>query len=532
MCYGWEMGSGLIWTSIWALCYGIGFLLLSILTIVFYRLFLHPLSRIPGPRLAAVSNIWHAYHARNGRMFELGRTLHQKYGEVVRVGPNELWFNSPDAFDKIYSSTKGFEKTDFYLATSLNTPKIDCFLRPHFVDSLDLLSERDMKRYRLQRRLIGRVYQTANVAKFEAAVDDVIKQAIARLEALDGAEIDLKEWMHIIAVECLGASVISWSPGLLKAGTDWGSSAHSYLGWRRKSVMGLFPTLTKLTMRSNLFEWIFRDVWDLKYVATPNFRSFFPDVGKRISRRIKTNLKPNAPKDNRADLLADLIQLHRDKPDFAENYLRKMAVTNFGAGHETMASTLTSIFTMIGTHDDVQKRVKQEIRDAMDALSYAGTSQLQYTRAAIREAMRLHPVLSMSLPRRVPDMGSHIHGYFIPGGTTVGCNPVALHRNANVVIGPDPDAYNPDRWLGGKTFDIRLMDRYSLNWGGGPRTCPGKNLAEMVVYKVVSALFERFDVEVATPPEIGQPSYFLSMMTGVKARFLSVTPQTAGKECL
>ncbi|KAK0766295.1 hypothetical protein N5P37_000016 [Trichoderma harzianum] len=526
------MGSGLIWASIWALCYGIGLLLLSISTIVFYRLFLHPLSRSPGPRLAAVSNIWHAYHARNGRMFELGRTLHQKYGEVVRVGPNELWFNSPEAFDKIYSSTKGFEKTDFYLATSLNTPKIDCFLRPHFVDSLDLLSERDMKRYRLQRRLIGRVYQTANVAKFEAAVDDVIKQAIARLETLDGAEIDLKEWMHIIAVECLGASVISWSPGLLKAGTDWGSSAHSYLGWRRKSVMGLFPTLTKLTMRSNLFEWIFRDVWDLKYVATPNFRSFFPDVGKRISRRIKSTLKPNAPKDNRADLLADLIQLHKDKPDFTESYLRKMAVTNFGAGHETMASTLTSIFTMIGTNDGVQKRVKQEIRDAVDSLSYVGTNQLQYTRAAIREAMRLHPVLSMSLPRRVPDMGSHIHGYFIPGGTTVGCNPVALHRNANVVIGPDPDAYNPDRWLGGEIFDIRLMDRYSLNWGGGPRTCPGKNLAEMVVYKVVSALFERFDVEVATPPEIGQPSYFLSMMTGVKARFLSVAPQTAGKDCL
>jgi cytochrome P450 len=162
------------------------------------------------------------------------------------------------------------------VATSLNWPKIDAFLRPHFADGLDLLSERDMKRYRLQRRLIGRVYQTANVVKFEAAVDDVIKQVIARLEALNGAEIDLKEWMHIIAVECLGASVLSWSPGLLKAGTDWGSSAHSYLGWRRKSVMGLFPTLTKLTLRSNLFEWIFRDLWNLKYVAPPGFRTFFP----------------------------------------------------------------------------------------------------------------------------------------------------------------------------------------------------------------------------------------------------------------
>ncbi|PTB68156.1 cytochrome P450 [Trichoderma citrinoviride] len=514
-----EVGSWLIWTPLWALGYGLGVLLLSITTIVLYRLFLHPLARIPGPKLAAISNIWHAYHARSGRMFELGKRLHREYGEVVRVGPNELCLKG---------STKGFEKTDFYLATSLNTPKIDACLRPHFADSLDLLSERDMKRYRLQRRLIGRVYQTANVVKFEAAVDDVIKQVIARLEALNGAEIDLKEWMHIIAVECLGASVLSWSPGLLKAGTDWGSSAHSYLGWRRKSVMGLFPTLTKLTFRSNSLEWIFRDVWNLKYPASSKFRSFFPDVGKRISRRMSA-LKPNAPKDNRADLMADLIQLHKDKPDFTVNYLRKMAMTNFGAGHETLASTLTSIFTMVGTHDDVQRRVRQEIRSATDASSYAGTLQLQYLRAAAREAMRLHPVLSMSLPRRVPDAGLHVHGYFIPGGTTVGCNPVALHRNADVVTGSDPEAYDPDRWLGGESSGTRLMERYSLNWGGGPRICPGKNLAEMVVYKVISALFERFNVEVSVPPEVGQPSYFLSMITGVKARFLSVAPQPAGE---
>lgn len=73
------------------------------IALVFYRIFLHPLSQIPGPRLAAVSNIWHAYHARNGRMFELGKTLHKRYGAVVRVGPNEVWFDSKEAFRIIYS---------------------------------------------------------------------------------------------------------------------------------------------------------------------------------------------------------------------------------------------------------------------------------------------------------------------------------------------------------------------------------------------------------------------------------------------
>lgn len=83
-------------------------LLISLVTsIVLYRLFLHPLANIPGPKLAAISNVWYAYHARNGRMLHLGKTLHQIYGPMVRVGPNEVWFNSKEAFSKIYSEWRG-----------------------------------------------------------------------------------------------------------------------------------------------------------------------------------------------------------------------------------------------------------------------------------------------------------------------------------------------------------------------------------------------------------------------------------------
>ena len=34
-----------------------------------------------------------------------------------------------------------------------------------------------MRRYRLQRRLIGQVYQSANLRKFESVIDDVLDQA-------------------------------------------------------------------------------------------------------------------------------------------------------------------------------------------------------------------------------------------------------------------------------------------------------------------------------------------------------------------
>jgi hypothetical protein len=79
-------------------------LLLSIIcSIAIYRLYFHPLSSVPGPRLAAISNIWYAYQVRSGRMLGLGKTLHEAYGPAVRVGPNEVWLNSKAAFSQIYS---------------------------------------------------------------------------------------------------------------------------------------------------------------------------------------------------------------------------------------------------------------------------------------------------------------------------------------------------------------------------------------------------------------------------------------------
>lgn len=92
-------GVGTILTaSLWTVG-GITALLVIVAT---YRLIFHPLSRVPGPKLAALSNIWLARHVRDGRMLELGKTIHKRYGPAVRVGPNEVWFHSREAFKSIY----------------------------------------------------------------------------------------------------------------------------------------------------------------------------------------------------------------------------------------------------------------------------------------------------------------------------------------------------------------------------------------------------------------------------------------------
>lgn len=234
---------------------------------------------------------------------------------------------------------------------------------------------------------------------------------------------------------------------------------------------------------------------------------------------MKAALRSRPPKDERKDIVADLIQLHKDRPEFNEQYLRRMAITNLGAGHETMTSTLVSVLAMIGTHHEVQERIAGELRHVPDPLTYDASSvRLEFTQACIKEAQRLHPVIGMSLPRSVPAGGMEINGLCVPVGTTVGCNPVSLHRNPEI-FGRDAELYHPNRWLKDEKH-TRDMERYNLIYGGGARTCPGRYLAEMLVFKIVLAVLRHFEIKVTMPPEEETSYYFMAMLTGAQVRFV------------
>lgn len=193
-------------------------------------------------------------------------------------------------------------------------------------------------------------------------------------------------------------------------------------------------------------------------------------------------------------------------------------MTNFGAGHETTTSALTASIAMIASHPKSKELVFEELESVARPVGLDNSSTLTYTQACIKEAQRLHPVIGMSLPRRVPAGGLRIHGHYFPAGTTVGCNPVSLHRNPDI-FGPDAEAFNPDRWLDAD-LDAKAMKRYNLTWGGGARTCPGRHLAELILYKVVPTLVKEFEIQVDIPPEEDMPFYFMAMLSGVKARFV------------
>jgi hypothetical protein len=79
------------------------------------------LSVFPGPPLAAISKLWYSINlaAPGLSMYTLG-DLHDRYGDIVRVGPNELSIRNVDAVPSILGSKGRLDKGPFY--DSLRSP--------------------------------------------------------------------------------------------------------------------------------------------------------------------------------------------------------------------------------------------------------------------------------------------------------------------------------------------------------------------------------------------------------------------------
>lgn len=69
---------------------------------------------IPGPFVASFSNLWKVHTVHRGDMPARNIALHERYGPVVRIGPNDVSFASPEALKAIYTARPTFAKARIY----------------------------------------------------------------------------------------------------------------------------------------------------------------------------------------------------------------------------------------------------------------------------------------------------------------------------------------------------------------------------------------------------------------------------------
>lgn len=236
------------------------------------------------------------------------------------------------------------------------------------------------------------------------------------------------------------------------------------------------------------------------------------ELSKAQGNILPTSERESTPKKKPTlDLLSKFLAAQENRPEFmTDTLVQTMAVSMAFAGSETTAISLGAVFYYLLRTPTALRRLRAELDAAGRAGAFADcttglvtwheSQKLPYLDACIKEAFRLHPAAGLPMERIVPAQGVDIAGHFVPGGTIVGCSAWVLHRNKDI-FGDDVDVYRPERWLVDETRDrdqeearIKEMTGMMLQFGMGSRTCIGKNISLLEIYKLVPSVLRRFEV--------------------------------------
>lgn len=103
--------------NLWKLAAAFGAYLLWRLFHSYWRL-----RHIPGPFWASLSDIPRTLWVLTGHAQVIHRKLHDKYGPLIRIGPNMISVDEPDAIPTIYTTKPGTIKVRPRLLTIKTRP--------------------------------------------------------------------------------------------------------------------------------------------------------------------------------------------------------------------------------------------------------------------------------------------------------------------------------------------------------------------------------------------------------------------------
>ncbi|KAH8666577.1 cytochrome P450 [Xylariales sp. PMI_506] len=458
-----------------------------------------PLRKYPGPYLAKWTNWWRFALVRSGEYhFEI-KKLHDKYGPILRIGPNLLDLDFPELAKTIYGTDGKWRKTEFY---HNNSTIINGKITYH------LFSETNQVNHALMKRPIVKYYSQGSVLALEPLMDAVIRDFCQHLETRfinneTRVDCDLGEWIAFYSWDMNGAASFSQRFGYMDKGFDYDhtiSIADKALDYF--AAVGQMPVLDFLLDKNPIMR-----------IGPPNLGNVTRIASEHMTARLQgkdKNFDPKVP-----DFLQFFIDAKAAHPEAVdEGVIMGYLLVNLLAGADTTAITIRAIFYYLLKTPTAYRNLEDEIMGAgfKGVAPFHESRALPYLEAVVREAMRLHPGVCFLLERYVPEGGFQLPGGagFVPAGTAVGINAYISGRNP-AVWGGDPDVFRPERWLRGHSPGLegetepayrermRLFAASDLAFGGGSRICIGRSLALMEVYKIVATLVSRYEIELTHP---------------------------------
>ncbi|ALC25080.1 cytochrome P450 hydroxylase [Streptomyces pristinaespiralis ATCC 25486] len=325
------------------------------------------------------------------------------------------------------------------------------------------LANSDEPQHMRHRRLMQPMFYKERLAGYA----EVMSERADRLAGSWTADqkFDVNEVMTTFAIETLAATLFS---------ADIGRSAVDAVRedlpiiLRNMILRALAPQFTD--------SW---PIWKKFDTAAARMRAVIDEV--------ITATRASAPA-GRTDLLSLLLSARDDTGEgLTDEQVRDELTTMLFAGSETVASTLSWALHHLAQHPDVEQQLLAEIDQVVGdgKVTFAHVTQLPSITRVLDEAIRLHGVVT--LMRRTTEPVS-IGGYELPAETEVLMSLYALHRNPDLY--PDPDRFDPDRWL---PEQVAARPReHVVPFGAGNRKCIGDRYAWMEATIALATILPRW----------------------------------------
>lgn len=228
--------------------------------------------------------------------------------------------------------------------------------------------------------------------------------------------------------------------------------------------------------------------------------------------------------DEGEDFVDVLLRVQRQEDlevPITDDNLKALVMDMFVAGTDTTSSTLEWVMTELARHPLAMKMVQEEVRRVASkggggkgggGVEERHLQELHYMKAAIKEAMRIHPPVPLLVPRESME-SCKLDGHYIPARTRVLINTYRIGRDPE--SWDDPLEFRPERFLN-TDIDFKGQDFRFLPFGGGRRGCPGFSFGLATVEFALARLLYHFDWEL--PPGVESDTMDMSETFGLATR--------------
>ncbi|KAF2034339.1 cytochrome P450 [Setomelanomma holmii] len=446
-----------------------------------YRVYFHPLSRFPGPKLSAFTRFPHHRAVGKGKLPQYVAKLHEQYGEVVRISPDELSFLHANAWRDIHGHGPKESKG------SAPPKNFHRYTKPWNGVS-HLITIEDPAEHAATRKIFTTAFSDRALMQQAPLFTKYADKLVACLQK--GGTFDLVSMYNFTTFDVMSNLAFGESLHMLEQGAynPWVSIIFQNI---RISVL-----LGRIYFYYPLATYLIRRLLH-KRIATAQ-QAHFNFSSSRVTKRLEKGRQSDG-----VDLW-DLI-LQQEEKGGKSVLTRGQMDANSGlfmvAGTETTATLLAGLTFMLLKHPDKMDKLKEEVRatfTSSDEITMEVLQAMPYLNACIKEALRKYPPVPVGMPHLTPREGSTVCGYFVPPGITVSAPHLAIYTSSRMFT--DPLSFIPERWIGDSRYandERAVLQPFSY----GARDCLGKNMAYHEMRLILAKVVFNFDLELM--PENG-----------------------------